>query len=54
MLGLKKLSTKVFGSANERIVRQYLKRVEAINALEAETEKLSDDEIKARTDVFRA
>ena len=53
MLGLKKLSTKVFGSANERIVRQYLKRVEAINALEAETEKLSNEEIKARTDVFR-
>jgi preprotein translocase subunit SecA len=53
MLGLKKLGTKVFGSANERIIRQYLKRVEEINAHEAETEKLSDDEIKARTDAFR-
>ena len=47
------LARKVFGSANDRRVRRYQSNVAAINALEAEYEKLSDDELRARTGEFR-
>ncbi len=39
--------TKLFGTANDRKVKQYFKRVKQINALEESYEKLSDDELKA-------
>jgi preprotein translocase subunit SecA len=45
--------TKIFGSRNDRLLRQYRKTVERINALEPEFEKLSDDALKAKTDEFR-
>lgn len=45
--------TKVFGSRNDRTLRQMRKAVEAINLLEAEFEKMSDEELKAKTDEFR-
>jgi len=45
--------TKVFGSRNERLVKRMGKVVEAINGLEAEFEKLSDEGLKAKTDEFR-
>ncbi|MEM7776677.1 MAG: preprotein translocase subunit SecA [Pseudomonadota bacterium] len=48
-----KLASKFFGSSNERRVRRFLPRVEAINALEPELEQLSDDELRQRTDMFR-
>jgi preprotein translocase subunit SecA len=38
--------TKVFGTANDRLVKKYLKRVKQINDLEEKYEKLSDDELK--------
>ena len=38
---------KLFGSANDRKVKQYAKRVKQINALEESYEKLSDEELKA-------
>ncbi|HEY4053108.1 MAG TPA: preprotein translocase subunit SecA, partial [Terriglobales bacterium] len=44
---------KVFGTRNEREVKRVLPRVAAINALESEMEKLSDDELRAKTDEFR-
>ena len=44
---------KLFGSANERRIKSYRPRVEAINALEKELEGLSDDELRARTDQFK-
>jgi preprotein translocase subunit SecA len=44
---------KLFGSANDRRIRSYQPRVNAINALEKELEKLSDDELRARTAEFR-
>jgi preprotein translocase subunit SecA len=44
---------KIFGSANDRRVKTMQPRVEAINALEPELEKLSDGELRARTDQFR-
>jgi preprotein translocase subunit SecA len=44
---------KLFGSANERRIKAYRPRVDAINALEKELEALSDDALRARTDAFR-
>jgi preprotein translocase subunit SecA len=54
MFGLKKLAQAVFGTTNDRKVAAYAKRVPAINALEAEYEKLSDAQLKALTTQFKA
>ena len=54
MLGLGNLGRKVFGSAGDRRVKRYAPLVAHINALEAEHEALSDDELRARTDQLRA
>ncbi|MCB1508205.1 MAG: preprotein translocase subunit SecA, partial [Hyphomicrobiaceae bacterium] len=53
MLGLGKIASKILGSANDRKVRAYRARVEAINALEDELKALSDEALKARTAAFR-
>ncbi len=45
--------TKIFGSRNDRLVKQYTKKVNAINALEAELEALDDDALKAKTAEFK-
>jgi preprotein translocase subunit SecA len=45
---------KVFGTKNEREVKRLQPRVAAINALEPEIQKLSDDELRAKTAEFRA
>ncbi|MCG2629780.1 preprotein translocase subunit SecA [Bradyrhizobium sp. WYCCWR 13023] len=47
------LARKFFGSANDRRVKGYQSRVNAINALEAEVSKLSDEALKARTAEFK-
>ena len=47
------LARKFFGSANDRRVRKYQPRVDAINALEPEVEKLSDEALRARTAAFK-
>ena len=47
------LARKFFGSANDRRIKGYQPRVDAINALEPETAALSDDALKARTAEFR-
>ncbi|HEX7989689.1 MAG TPA: preprotein translocase subunit SecA [Stenotrophomonas sp.] len=47
------LLTRVFGSRNERQLRQLNRIVAKINALEPETQKLSDDQLKAKTTEFR-
>ena len=49
-----KLLTKVFGSRNDRTLRRMRKAVEIINKMEPDFEKLSDDELKAKTQEFRA
>ena len=54
MFGLKAISRKIFGSVNDRKLGKYYKRLPAINALEAEYEKLSDTELKGLTEKFRA
>ena len=45
---------KVFGSRNDRLLKKLTKNVDAINALEAEYEKLSDEALKAKTEEFKA
>ena len=54
ILMLNSLLTSVFGSRNERLLKQYGAIVKKINALEAQTKALSDDALKAKTDEFRA
>ncbi len=51
MLGA--LARKFFGSANDRRIKGYQARVDAINALEPEIAALSDEALKARTGEFR-
>ncbi|GGY03810.1 preprotein translocase subunit SecA [Massilia dura] len=48
------LLTAIFGSRNQRLLKQYQKTVKAINALEPEYEKLSDAELQAKTPAFKA
>ncbi len=47
------VARKLFGSSNDRRIRAYRPRVDAINALEKELEQLSDEALRARTDEFR-
>ena len=49
---LSKVMTKIFGSRNERLIKTYRRRVEAINALERSVRKLSDQELKDRAQVL--
>ncbi len=46
--------TKVFGTSNERTVKRMLPTVAAINALEPEMQRLSHEQMRAKTDEFRA
>src|SRR5918993_278597 len=50
---LNSLLTRIFGSRNERLLRQFQKSVARINAMEPELEKLSDSELQAKTVEFR-
>jgi preprotein translocase subunit SecA len=54
MLGLGNLGRAVFGSANDRRLKRYGPIVDAINALEPEFEPLSDADLKAQSEKFRA
>ena len=45
--------TKIFGSRNDRLLKTYRKTVERINGLEAQFEKLSDEELRGQTDIFK-
>lgn len=47
------LLTKIFGSRNERLIKQYRCQVAAINKLEPAMEALSDAELQAKTQEFR-
>jgi preprotein translocase subunit SecA len=44
---------KVFGTKNERVIKSLKPKVQAINALEPEIQKLTDDELRAKTEEFR-
>ncbi len=54
MFLLSKLTRMIFGSRNERAIKQYIKIVLKINELESEYERLSDEELRAKTDEFKA
>jgi preprotein translocase subunit SecA len=57
MLGALKIDSvmkRVFGSSNDRRLKGYRPKIAAINALEAEFEPLSDDQLRAKTEEFRA
>jgi len=45
--------TKLFGSRNDRLLKQYRKTAARINALEPEYEKLSDEELRGKTQEFK-
>ncbi len=47
------LIAKVFGTKNERELKRLMPQVEAINALDPATRKLSDEQLRAKTDEFR-
>jgi preprotein translocase subunit SecA len=51
---IQKTLAKVFGTSNERAVKRLLPRVETIRALEPELEKLTDEELRAKTQEFKA
>ena len=46
--------TQIFGSRNDRLLKQYRRTVDRINALEPEFEKLSDDALRSKTEEFKA
>src|ERR1700741_2465254 len=53
MLSFGAIAAKVFGSANDRKIKSYRPKVDEINALEPDLEKLSDTDLRARTEMFR-
>ena len=50
---IQSLAAKIFGTRNEREIKRLMPRVEAMNVLEPEMRKLSDEELRAKTDEFR-
>ncbi|HJW04539.1 MAG TPA: preprotein translocase subunit SecA [Azospira sp.] len=47
------LLKKIFGSRNDRLIKQYSQTVQKINALENSIAALSDDALRAKTDEFK-
>src|SRR5262249_34342358 len=54
MNAIEKALTKVFGSANERLLKKLWPVVARIKALEPEISRLSDEQLLEKTEVFRA
>lgn len=50
---VRKIFTQVFGSRNQRLLKSYGKIVQHINALESDIKKLSDSQLRAKTDEFK-
>ena len=53
-MALAALARRIFGSPSDRHVKRFQSKVAAINALEPELEKLSDEALRARTAEFKA
>jgi preprotein translocase subunit SecA len=51
---LDKVLTKIFGTSNERIIKRLMPNVDAINALEPQVQLLTDEQLREKTDEFRA
>ena len=49
-----KVLTKIFGTANERLIKRLMPMVAMINALEAGDQGATDEELRAKTVEFRA
>ena len=47
------LLKNIFGSRNDRLIKQYMQKVREINALEPQIAVLSDAELKGKTEIFR-
>jgi preprotein translocase subunit SecA len=45
--------TKIFGSRNDRLIKQYRKTVDRINAIEPSLESLTDEQLRAKTQEFK-
>jgi preprotein translocase subunit SecA len=52
-MALASLAKKIFGTRNDRILRNYGRSVKQINALEAEFEALSDEQLRGKTKEFK-
>ena len=50
---LSNLAKKIFGSRNDRLLKEYRKSVNIINTLEPKVQALSDQELQAKTDEFK-
>ena len=50
----KKLTEKIFGNSNDRLLKEYYKRVEEINNLESSFEKLDDEGLLNKTDELKS
>ena len=50
---ISRLVKKIFGSRNDRLIKQYTQTANAINALEPQIAQLSDAELRAKTDEFK-
>jgi preprotein translocase subunit SecA len=53
MLSIASIAAKVFGTSNDRRIKSYRPKVDAINALEPEVVRLTDAELRGRTEMFR-
>ena len=49
-----KILTQIFGSRNERLLKQYRRDVDKVNAIEPQFEKLDDAALRAKTEEFRS
>ncbi|HWI84532.1 preprotein translocase subunit SecA [Ramlibacter sp.] len=49
----KNFLTQIFGSRNDRLLKQYRKKADRINALEAQFEQLDDEQLRAKTQEFK-
>jgi preprotein translocase subunit SecA len=50
----KNFLTQIFGSRNDRLLKQYRKKAERIGAMEAQFEQLSDEQLRGKTEEFKA
>jgi preprotein translocase subunit SecA len=50
---INQLLGKVFGTKNERVIKALMPKIQAMNALEPQMQKLTDAELRAKTDEFR-
>ena len=48
-----KLTSKFFGSSNDRQIKKYRPIIDKINSLEEDLQKISDDELKQKTTYFK-